>query len=67
MLTDEGYIYNYLGVASRKNNMGHSNYRNCTWWRKLPAMLTYVQLIRSTIKEGNLAAKEVIKRWAAKF
>ena len=24
-----------LELASRKNQMGHSNYRNCNWWGKL--------------------------------
>ena len=35
MLTDEGYISNYLGVNITKLQMGYSNYRNRTWWRKI--------------------------------
>ena len=35
VLTDERGILNYLGVNIKKIQMGHSNYWNRTWWRKL--------------------------------
>ena len=35
MLIDEGDISNYLGVKIKKNQMGHSNYHNRTWWKKI--------------------------------
>ena len=39
MLTEEVDISNYLGVNIKKNQMGHSNYRNWIWWKKYSTML----------------------------